>query len=182
MNTIKTYVFNNFKTLSIIWSFCFISMFLLMVRLKLTHSFFYLFLVWNLFLAMIPFAISTTIKNKKDLSNLFLIFSFSFWLLFLPNAPYIVTDLIHLRLSQPTILWYDFIMISAFALSGLLLFYYSISDMVLILKNRFNKKIQLLFIPSICFLSAFGIYLGRILRYNSWEIVSNPFQLIRDIV
>lgn len=181
MNTIKTYIFNNFKPLSIISICCLISMFLLMIRLKLTHSFFYLFLVWNLLLAAIPFAITTYLKNRKSTGKLLLSFGFCFWLLFLPNAPYIVSDLIHLRLSHPSIIWFDVIMIGTFAISGLLLFYYSLLDMKLILTKYLQSKTVNTIISLILILTSFGVYLGRILRYNSWEIISNPLYLINDI-
>lgn len=153
-----------------------------MVRMKLTHSFFYLFLVWNLFLAVIPFTITTYLVSLSKLNKFRLMVCFSVWLLFLPNAPYIVTDLIHLRLSSTPIIWIDIIIVSAFACNGLLLFYLSILDMKTVLQSYFKKTLLNYSLIAIIFLSSFGVYLGRFLRYNSWEILSNPKYLINDIL
>jgi len=152
-----------------------------MIRLKITHSFFYIFLVWNLFLAVIPFSISSYLKSKKYISIKKLIFGFGNWLLFLPNAPYLVTDLIHLRLSHIYIIWFDAIMILSFAICGLSLFYFSVKDMVQLLRPFLKRKYLNLLLISLCFMTSFGVYIGRFLRYNSWEIISQPLNLLNDI-
>lgn len=182
MDNIKHLFINRFKTfalLSISMAFCIV---LLMIRMKLTHSFFYLFLVWNLFLAAIPFAITTYLVSLPKLNKFVLLVWFSVWLLFLPNAPYIVTDLIHLQLSSPPIIWLDILIVSAFASNGLLLFYLSILDMKQVLKPVLKDRLLNYGIIFILFLSSFGVYLGRFLRYNSWEILSHPEYLITDIL
>ncbi|WP_418604258.1 DUF1361 domain-containing protein [Hwangdonia sp.] len=182
MDNIKHLFINRFKTfalLSISMAFCIV---LLMLRMKLTHSFFYLFLVWNLFLAAVPFAITTYLVSLPKLNKFALLVWFCVWLLFLPNAPYIVTDLIHLQLSSAPIIWLDILMVSAFAANGLLLFYLSILDMKVILKPFFKYKLLNYGVIFILFLSSFGVYLGRFLRYNSWEILSHSKYLITDIL
>ena len=180
MNTIKTYIFNHFKALAIITLSLMISLFLLMIRSKFTMSFFYFFLVWNIFLATIPFAISTYLKVNKNISKLALFFWLCVWILFLPNAPYIVTDLIHLR-SSSAIVWCDVFLVSAFAISGLLLFYFSILDIQSVVKPYLSKR-KIKFLSFIVvFLSSFGVYLGRVLRYNSWELIEDPQNLFADI-
>lgn len=181
MNTLKTVIHNRFRILSIISASIFLSIALLTVRLKITHSFFYLFLVWNLFLAIIPFAISTYLTRGIKRNKLYLIFTTAIWLLFLPNAPYILTDLWHLRLISNHIIWLDILIVSSFAASGLLLFYFSIIDMKKLWLAYINKKWQNLLVICTMFISSFGIYLGRFLRYNSWEIISNPFSLMNDV-
>jgi len=96
---------------------------LLAYRIQLTHSKFYLFLVWNLFLAGIPFAISQTLKMNTKLSSLKIVgfISFFVWLLFLPNSPYIITDLVHLHSKHSNLLWLDLFLVFVFAFNGLLL-------------------------------------------------------------
>ncbi len=76
------------------------SIVLLIIRMKLTNSFFYLFLVLNLFLAVILFTITTYLASIPKLNKFKIVVWFGVWLLFLPNAPYIVTDLIHLKLNN----------------------------------------------------------------------------------
>lgn len=159
-----------------------LSLILLMIRMKLTHSFHYLFLVWNLFLAVIPFAITSFLESSPKLNKYHFILWCSVWLLFLPNAPYIITDLIHLRISFGLYSWLDILVVMSFAFNGLLLFYLSIIDMKNVLKHYLKKSIINYGITGIIFLSGFGVYLGRFLRYNSWEILSNPKYLFIDII
>ena len=115
MNHIKQQVFNRFKTFSLLSLSIIFSMVILMVRIKLAHSFFYLFLIWNVFLATIPFAVSSYLLSVSKLNIITLIFWYSLWPLFLPNAPYIVTDLVHLNLKTQGILWLDILVIISFA-------------------------------------------------------------------
>lgn len=182
MDYIKHLFLSRFKTFFLVTVSMLFSIILLMIRMKLTHSFFYLFLVWNLFLAVIPFAITTYLVSLPKLNKFGLLVWFSVWLLFLPNAPYIVTDLIHLQLSSPPIIWLDILIVSMFAGNGLLLFYLSILDMKDILKPFLKDRLLNYCIIFILFLSSFGVYLGRFLRYNSWEILSHPKYLITDVL
>ncbi len=182
MQTIKLFIFNRFKTLSVLIASMLSSIILLMVRVKLTHSFHYLFLVWNLFLAVIPYAVTTYLVSLPKVNKLSLALWFGVWLLFLPNAPYIVTDLIHLRLSETKLIWLDILIVTSFAFTGLLLFYFSFLDMMTTLGHYLKRKVVSFLIPPLLVLSAFGVYLGRFLRYNSWEILSNPKFLFEDII
>ena len=181
MNTKKTLLFNRFKIFSLLSISIALSMVLLMVRMKLTHSFFYLFLVWNLFLAVIPFAITTYLVSIPKLNKIGLVVWFSAWLLFLPNAPYIITDLLHLKISPNHLLWLDVLVVSSFALNGLLMFSLSLLDMETLLNHYLKRKIIKFVMVFILFLSGFGVYLGRFLRYNSWEILQHPSDLFNDI-
>ena len=158
------------------------SILLLVIRMQITETRYFLFLIWNLFLAFIPYAITTYLISLKTTNRFLVIASLSVWLLFLPNAPYIVTDLLHLKYSSSKVLWLDVLMIFSFAVNGLMLFYYSIKDCKTILERYFNSFWVEFIIISILFLSSFGMYLGRFLRYNSWEILNNPSHIISDIV
>ena len=122
------------------------------------------------------------LNTKQNLNKLKFGFWFLVWLAFLPNAPYIVTDLIHVRVGNDTWLWLDVLVVLSFALSGLLLFYLSLLDMQK-LTTLYFKKIPIETTTTfIIFLCGFGVYLGRFLRYNSWEIISNPQVLISDVL
>ncbi|WP_422107679.1 DUF1361 domain-containing protein [Winogradskyella sp.] len=154
----------------------------LMARIKLNKSFFYLFLVWNVFLAIIPYTITMYLNTKANIGKYKLIFWFLVWLLFLPNAPYIVTDLMHIRMGNEALLWLDILVVLSFALTGLLLFYLSVLDMQKLMASKFRQISIGKLTICVILLSAFGVYLGRFLRYNSWEIVSNPQVLITDVI
>jgi uncharacterized membrane protein len=182
MDYIKQHLFTRFKIYSAITISTLFSITLLMVRMKLTHSFFYLFLVWNLFLAIIPFGITSYLVSLEKINKIRVVFWFGLWLLFLPNAPYIITDLLHLKISSHRLLWLDILVVSAFALNGLLLFFLSLVDMEKILNKFIKIKYLKTLIVVVLFLCGFGVYLGRFLRYNSWEILQNPTNLFHDIL
>ncbi|WP_299102968.1 DUF1361 domain-containing protein [uncultured Winogradskyella sp.] len=182
MNLIKNVIQSQFKTLSLISVALLFSGISLLVRIKLNKSFFYLFLIWNVFLAFVPYAITMYLSTKKNISKVTLGFGFLVWLAFLPNAPYIITDLIHLRTANNTFLWLDILVVLSFALSGLFLFYLSLIDMQNLMSSKFEKLPVKTITTIILFLCGFGVYLGRFLRYNSWEIISGPQILFIDII
>jgi uncharacterized membrane protein len=152
-------------------------------RVFYTKSIFYLFLNWNLFLAFVPWALSTyaTIKPQLQKNKLAISLVMLTWLLFFPNAPYILTDLIHLRSSYSMPVWFDLILILCFAWTGLLFGFLSFWDIERILKLSIkNRWVNLLSI-ALLFLGGFGTYMGRYLRWNTWDIVSEPVGIIKDV-
>ena len=181
MEAIKSLIQTRFKTLSLISVALAFSAVLLMVRMKLNKSFFFLFLIWNVFLAIIPYVITMYLNTKPNLSKFKIAFWLLVWLAFLPNAPYIITDLIHIRIGNDSLLWLDVLVVLSFAMSGLLLFFMSILDMQHFVKANLKKLSIETVTIIIMFLCGFGVYLGRFLRYNSWEILSNPQVLIADV-
>lgn len=180
MKAFTLLILNREKVSAIVIASVICAFILLTFRIKYTNTPYFLFLVWNLFLAGIPFIITTFLISLKTPSKLSTIFYFTMWLIFLPNAPYIVTDFYHLRLSDSHLIWLDALVIFCFAMSGLILFYFSLSDMYTTLSLFVKRGYVNVLIYGSCLLSGFGIYLGRFLRYNSWEILSNPAQLIKD--
>jgi uncharacterized membrane protein len=138
------------------------------------------FLVWNLFLAWIPLAIALLLRLWKKPPLLVLLPLGSLWLLFFPNAPYILTDLIHFRWSNQLI-WLDLSMFLSFALAGLFVGYTSLAWMHVVIRARFGDWLSWLFVISALVASGFGMYIGRFLRFNSWDIVTNPLGLAADI-
>ncbi len=156
---------------------------LLFFRIKITESRFYLFLVWNLFLAGIPFAITQVLRYYANFKHLKLLYFFGFllWLLFLPNSPYIITDLVHLHNDSSSLVWYDLFLVFVFAFNGLLLGLLSMLDMFSIIHRYYGNKIANITLLTICLLSGYGIYLGRFLRFNSWDITTKPATLFYQI-
>jgi len=156
---------------------------LLLFRIKLTDSTFYLFLVWNLFLAGIPFAITQVFKmsNKLRSLKLFGFLGFAAWLLFLPNSPYIITDLVHLHNDHSSLVWLDLFLVFVFAFNGLLLGLLSMLDMFSLVKEHYGSRIAKYTLFKVCLLCGYGIYLGRFLRFNSWDITTKPATLFYQI-
>ncbi|GAB3634650.1 DUF1361 domain-containing protein [Hymenobacter arcticus] len=152
-------------------------------RVLITQKLWLVFLLWNLFLAAIPFALSAalTLAARPPGARLLLPVGVV-WLLFFPNAPYLITDLFHLEHRPGVPYWYDLALIMSCAWNGLMLAFASLLDMHALVRQRLGFAAGWGFVTIALGLSAFGVYLGRYLRYNSWDVLSNPFTLVYDIV
>ena len=159
------------------------SVMLAILRLQWSGSLFGVFLIWNLFLAWLPFIFALLLSkaDKSGATRLKKVALFSAWLLFFPNSPYILTDLFHLRLRADIPLWFDLILILSFAWNGLLLGYASLFEIQHFLKTKLSAPTVNLFVAALMVLCSFGIYLGRYPRRNSWDIITNPIALFTDI-
>lgn len=147
------------------------------VRELFSGSFNYAFLIWNLFLAWIPFMIAyftyTVAFNRKWIYVIIPVAAF-FWLLFFPNAPYMLTDFQHLAGTWRDVpLWYDVILLIWFAFTGLLLGMVSLFLMQEIIRREFGRWAGWGFVMLVTVLSSAGVYVGRFLRWNSWDIFRN---------
>ncbi|MFT5165188.1 MAG: putative membrane protein [Saprospiraceae bacterium] len=143
----------------------------------------FIFLVWNLFLAWIPYWIAITINGcyQRTRSKMLAFGMIIAWLLFFPNAPYILTDLLHLHNRHPVPFWYDLMLIVSFAWTGLMLGFISLHEVRLFIKKHYSEKGSWLFTFGATILCSYGIYLGRCLRWNTWDILTKPHLLIQDI-
>jgi len=147
----------------------------LAARVLYTDNRSFLFLAWNLFLAWIPVFLALAAPSKGRrwwIAGLALL-----WLLFFPNAPYILTDLIHLKRRPGVPFLLDAAMLFAFALNGLLLGNVSLY----VWHRRWNRTLgsrnSWLLVGVIFLMSGYGIYIGRILRFNSWDALFQPLML-----
>lgn len=144
----------------------------------------FLFLNWNLFLAWIPYLIALSLPFLYRIFNskIVIVGALCCWLLFFPNAPYIVTDFLHLRKRIGVPLWYDMMLFMSFAWTGLILGYVSLLEVQNFLQRFFSKSTVHLLSTIALLLGGFGIYLGRFQRWNSWDIVTQPLALFADII
>ena len=145
-----------------------------------TRSFTFMFLVWNLFLAWIPYLIAISLEKLPQRWWVILP-ALGAWLVFLPNAPYIVTDLLHVNYRPPVPLWFDVMLIFSFAWTGLLLCFLSILEVQRFLEKRLSKKVVIPIIWAVIGLCAFGVYVGRYQRWNSWDLLTHPYQLFMEM-
>ena len=161
-----------------------VSVALVLARIIWTGNISYAFLVWNLFLAWLPlvFALQAS-ENYQNTSARNWRFAglAGAWLLFFPNAPYIFTDLIHLTKGFYGHFWVDMVLILLCAVTGLVLGFVSLYLMQSIVTRMFGPLTSWLFIAAVAGLSGFGIYLGRFLRFNSWDILFKPVKLYHGI-
>ena len=152
------------------------------IRNAVLHDDTYHFLLWNLFLGLVPLLVACAVFFLFEKLNKILIWCAGFlWLLFYPNAPYMLSDLIHINQTSSVVL-YDALII--FSLSMLSVFYgfYSIKIMQFTFKRLVGNKTAYTMTTASILLSSFGIYLGRILRLNSWDLFTHPMEVLREII
>ncbi|MBO9699313.1 MAG: DUF1361 domain-containing protein [Sporocytophaga sp.] len=179
MNSSKKEIVAGIVLLSV---FCFM---LLALRIHISGSHSFLFLIWNWLLAVIPLILSfiiSTLNDKKSINILSFIILGIVWLLFFPNAPYLITDIVHLKERAIIPMWFDALILFSFAFTGL------ISGLVSLfyVHQHFMKysggRFSWFFICIVSILCSYGIYLGRFLRWNSWDILTKSGLLFNDIV
>lgn len=154
------------------------------VRAAWSDSLLHKFLMWNLFLAWIPYlcALLMIAMYQRRASAWWYIFPSLVWLLFFPNAAYLVTDLYNLQDMPPVPFWYDLGFFATLAWTGLLLAVASLQIVQRMVKQSYGAWISWLVVLIVVGLNGVGIYLGRFLRWNSWDIVTDPFAVLQDAI
>ena len=150
-------------------------------RILYAENLYYGFLLWNLFLAGMPLLISHYLYKYKEINRIVLYGSLFIWLLFLPNAPYIITDLVHLYHRPPVPFWYDMLMVLLSAYNGVALGFISVHQVEKIILRRNAENYLLPFRIAVILLMGYGVYVGRYLRFNSWDAIIDPVNLFRSI-
>jgi uncharacterized membrane protein len=149
---------------------------LITARIWHTHHNTYHFYFWNLFLAVIPIAFSRKLAAHKTInwtSSLLI----AAWLLFFPNAPYVITDIFHFYQRPGMPLWYDLLLVFSATWNGLIAGLISLMQVDRFLALHTGKKLHAVLISIFMFAASSGIYLGRFLRFNSWDVVTKPRSL-----
>ena len=140
-------------------------------------------LLWNLFLAALPLLWSSALQRAIARKHwLWASITFVLWILLLPNAPYLLTDLIHLEAKPNVPEWYILAMLLSCAATGTLIGYVSLMDVHAAIERRFGFTAGWLLALSSLILCGFGIYLGRFLRWNSWDALTRPLDFARTVV
>ncbi|MGE5073939.1 MAG: DUF1361 domain-containing protein [Anaerolineae bacterium] len=158
---------------------------LVAARIARTGTTGYTNLVWNLFLAWIPFVlayIAYMLSWRRPMTYIVIpVFAF-LWLIFFPNAPYILTDLQHLgKYAGNVPIWYDVILLVWFSWTGMLLGIVSLNLMQEIVKREIGRLAGWIFVLLVSALTSIGVYLGRFVRLNSWDILKNPLQIASNV-
>jgi uncharacterized membrane protein len=157
-------------------------------------------LPWDLFLAWLPvplaFAVARMEPRRPAAWAKLLALAF-LWLLFFPNAPYLVTQFMHLhpshavydgpfpfaeRTPQGNIpIWYDVMMLSTFAWTGLMLGFMSLHLIHRAAARLAGPACGWATVIAGLGLCAFGVSLGRFERWNSWDLIAHPLSLLSDV-
>jgi len=157
---------------------------LVVARIVWTGNIRYTFLVWNVFLAWLPlmFAILAEDHFQEGKRPGWRLLGMSAaWLLFFPNAPYIFTDLVHLTNRFFPHFWVDLTIVLSCAFTGLILGFVSLYLMQSIVTRMLGRVAGWAFVAAAAGLGSFGIYLGRFLRFNSWDVIAKPGKLVESI-
>jgi len=152
-----------------------------LMRAVYTNTNIYKFLYWNLFLAFIPWVIASIIYVSKIMNKFIITVLTLIWLIFFPNAPYILTDIIHLGIGNNAPIWFDLILLLSYSFTGMIYGFISLYMIERKLESIIKRKTYGIISILLIYLSCFGVYLGRFLRWNSWDIISNISKLVIDI-
>lgn len=163
----------------------FVSLGLLVARWLIGGHFIYRFLPWNLFLAWVPFGFAVALywgHRHGTLNRRRAIVLGVLWLLFFPNAPYLLTEFVHLGPRHDGAWWCDLMLITGFAWNGLLLGLLSLFLVQRVAGERLGTWWSWIIAVAAVTLGSFGISLGRFQRFNSWDILAKPIGLLRDVL
>ena len=175
------------------------SVLMIVIRIQLTGTFRYVSLVWNLFLAWIPYVLALQIKRLSSSRivttnrKLSMLAIGVVWLFFYPNAPYILTDFIHIiedtypsvfprsLITTNAVLWYDIIQNSAFSFIGHFIGLISLVLLHRLIDAAYKKYVGWTVALVAMLLGGYGIYLGRFERLNSWDVFKHPLSTARIV-
>ena len=156
---------------------------LLGVRILYSQEVTYCFLGWNLFLAWLPFGFSLlAVWAHRGRRCAIMLPVAGLWLLFFPNAPYLLTDFLHLGSRPPVPIWYDVILLAAFSWAGIHLALASLAIMHAVVVDRAGQLLGWLFALAALVAGSLGVYVGRFLRWNSWDVFSQPGAIAADLI
>ncbi len=139
---------------------------------------------YNLSLAWIPylFSLLAALLHARFPRHWWLLaIPFAFWLIFLPNAPYTITDIMHFDNRPPVPVWYDIGLFATYAWTGCFLGVVSLNIMQAIVRDYIGRLASWVFVAGAVVLSALGIYLGRFLNWNSWDLFTQPKAIAADL-
>jgi uncharacterized membrane protein len=153
------------------------------VRVAYTRTDAYLNLPWNLFLAWIPFGVALLVydRARRGAGPLPLLGLAGLWLLFFPNAPYLLTDFKYLRVIHNAPLWFDLVLLGAAAGCGLALGFLSLFLIHSFAERRFGAVWAWVGVWGMLLLSSVGVFLGRFQRFNSWDVFTDPKPILGDL-
>jgi uncharacterized membrane protein len=156
---------------------------MVVARIVYTGESTYANLIWNLTLAWIPLLLALFLYDaaRRGAGSWLLLSVGIAWLVFFPNAPYLMTDFQLLRDWTEAPIWYDVVLLSTAAWTGLTLGFASLYLVHLVVRRRLGAVTVWAGIAVVLALTSFGIYLGRFERWNSWDVVSRPGPLLGSI-
>lgn len=157
--------------------FCIFGAILSLIRAWITGSVGYMTFVWNLILALLPYFFAVFVVQKQWIIQYL---SFFFWFIFFPNSLYIWTDFVHLG-EFPEMLHFDIVYISVMAIAWLTCGFASLEIIHNYWNQYYHKRIWWIFVSISLILGIYGVYIGRFLRLNSWDLIDSPQLVLGEI-
>lgn len=157
--------------------FCIFGAILSLIRVWITGSVGYMAFIWNLMLALLPYFFAAFAVQRQWIIQYL---SFFLWCIFFPNSLYIWTDFVHLG-EFPEMLHFDIVYISVMAIAWLVCWFASLEVIHNYLNQYFHKRIWWIFVSISLILGIYGVYIGRFLRLNSWDLIQSPIMVLREI-
>lgn len=148
------------------------------------HNYAFSYLPWNLMLAWLSLIITLWLErtvHRNLWSSWYALAVTGLWLVLLPNTFYMISDFVHIQEVGRVDLLYDIVMFSSFILNGLLLGLVSLFIVHWELARRVTARTAATFMGVIILLCSFAIYIGRELRWNTWDILTNPSSVLFDV-
>ena len=141
----------------------------------------YDFLRWNLFLAVVPLALAYALAwaARRDWALVAVPALALAWIVFLPNAPYLISDLVHLQDGASGV---NVLTLGLVAVTGLLIGVKSVQIVQHMVEEHFGVRWGWRAVQAIVVLTTFGVYVGRVLRWNSWNVFSRPHVLLDTVL
>ncbi|WP_236517390.1 DUF1361 domain-containing protein [Sandaracinus amylolyticus] len=154
---------------------------MLVARVSRTGSLDLAFLGWNLVLAWAPVAPELLTRGAlaRDRLELAVPAALAWWLFF-PNAIYLVTDLVYAGHGPGALRWYDAVMCASFAFAGATIAIGSLERMRCALAERTGERASWMLAAIVWLSSGVGVWLGRVQRWNSWDVITDPLAIARD--
>ncbi|HEX4125167.1 MAG TPA: DUF1361 domain-containing protein [Tepidisphaeraceae bacterium] len=152
------------------------------------------YIAWDVFLAWVPLAFAAALYHAHERGSKnwpYMLLLGALWLLFFPNAPYLLTEFVHLgghpggpvplTHVRDAIWWCDLIVILSIAWVGLLLGFVSMYLVQRVVEERSNAFMGWVVVLACLSAGSFGMTLGRVQRLNSWTMITDPRVLVRSL-
>ncbi len=138
------------------------------------------FLVWNIFLALLPLFFSRGVQRLKHPAVKYA--CAVLWLIFFPNSAYLLTDIVHLSPRHNPLYWLDLTILFGCGLFGCAVGLRSLRNMEGWWSSFLRRRTAGMLTYAVLMVSGYGIYLGRVERWNSWDVVCSPADLALSVI
>ncbi|HSD56103.1 MAG TPA: DUF1361 domain-containing protein [Candidatus Saccharimonadales bacterium] len=148
------------------------------------HDYAFSYLPWNLMLAWLALIVTLWLErtiHHNPWSSWYALAVTMLWLGLLPNTFYMISDFVHIQEISRVDLLYDVVMFTLFIFNGVFLGFLSLFIVHRELAKRITSRAANTCIGIIILLCSFAIYIGRELRWNTWDILTNPSSLLFDV-